>query len=213
MMRLILLGAPGSGKGTQGDLLVARYGVPRISTGDMLRAAVAQGSELGRKAKKHMDAGGLVPDALVLGIVRERLSQGDTAKGFLLDGFPRNTAQAEALDSVLEEIGSGIDAAVLIDVPREELIRRLTGRRLCPVCQTAYHIESNPPKRAGVCDRDGAKLIRRDDDKEEVVAERLRVYERQTRPLIEYYKQRGVLVAIDGTGTVQEIFDRITEAL
>jgi adenylate kinase len=212
-MRLILLGPPGSGKGTQGDLLVARYGVPRISTGDMLRTAVAANSELGRKAKKYMDAGNLVPDEAVIGIVKVRLSLPDAEQGFLLDGFPRTVAQAEALGAALKEIGAGLDAVVLIDVRREELIRRLSGRRICPECQAAYHIDTNPPKREGVCDRDGAKLIQRADDSKAVIAERLRIYERRTRPLIEYYKQRGTLVAVDGAGSVQEIFDRIIRTL
>ncbi len=212
-MRLILLGPPGSGKGTQGDLLFKRHGVPRVSTGDILRAAVAEGSKLGRKAKEFMDAGELVPDELVIGIVRERLSHNDAGNGFFLDGFPRNVAQAEALDTVLCEIGAELQAAVLLDVPREEVLRRLTGRWICPVCHTAYNRVNHMPKKDGVCDREGAKLIQRDDDSEEVVIERLRVYEEQTRPLVEYYKKRGILVSINGSGPVDEIFERITKAL
>ncbi|HUX05827.1 MAG TPA: adenylate kinase [Acidobacteriota bacterium] len=212
-MRLILLGPPGSGKGTQGDLLVGRYGLPRISTGDMLREAASEGSELGIKAKQYMDAGELVPDELVFGIVRERLSRVDAGNGFFLDGFPRNTAQAEELDVVFAEIGHEIEAAVLLDVPREEVLRRLTGRRMCPVCHTAYHMVYHQPANDCVCDHDGAKLSQRDDDSEEVVSERLRVYEEQTKPLVDYYKSRGILVKIDGTGPVEEIFDRITKAL
>jgi adenylate kinase len=160
-----------------------------------------------------MDAGNLVPDEAVIGIVKVRLSLPDAEQGFLLDGFPRTVAQAEALGAALKEIGAGLDAVVLIDVRREELIRRLSGRRICPECQAAYHIDTNPPKREGVCDRDGAKLIQRADDSEAVIAERLRIYERRTRPLIEYYKQRGTLVAVDGAGSVQEIFDRIIRTL
>ena len=212
-MRALLLGPPGSGKGTQGDLLAAHFGVPRVSTGDMLREAVASGSELGRRARERMDAGRLVPDEVVLGLVRERLARADAAKGFLLDGYPRNAAQAEALDGLLHEIGAELDAAVLIDVPQEEVVSRLGGRRVSLTSGATYHVVNNPPKVEGRCDVDGSELIQRDDDREEVVRERLRVYQEQTEPLIDYYRQHGILVEIDGRGTVRQVFDRVVEAL
>jgi len=212
-MRMILLGPPGSGKGTQGDRLAAHFGIPHISTGDMLRAAVEADTELGRKAKEYMDSGGLVPDSLVVGIVAERLAQDDARAGFLLDGFPRNAAQAEMLDGILNSTGERPDAAVLISVPHEEVIERLGGRRVCPKCGAAYHLSNNPPRVEGVCDADGEALVLRDDDREEVVRERLRVYDEQTKPVIEFYKKQGVLFGVDGLGSLDQVFDRIIGVL
>jgi len=212
-MRMILLGPPGSGKGTQGDRLAAHFGIPHISTGDMLRAAVEADTELGRKAKEYMDSGGLVPDSLVVGIVAERLAQDDARAGFLLDGFPRNAAQAEMLDGILNSTGERPDAAVLISVPHEEVIERLSGRRVCPKCGAAYHLSNNPPRVEGVCDADGEALVLRDDDREEVVRERLRVYDEQTKPVIEFYKKQGVLFGVDGLGSLDQVFDRIIGVL
>lgn len=212
-MRMILLGPPGSGKGTQGDRLAAHFGIPHISTGDMLRAAIEADTELGRQAKEYMDAGGLVPDSLVVGIVAERLAQDDARNGFLLDGFPRNAAQAEMLDGILNSTGVSLDAAVLISVPHEEVIERLSGRRVCPKCGAAYHLSNNLPRVEGVCDTDGAALILRDDDREEVVRERLRVYDEQTKPVIEFYKKLGVLLGVDGLGSLDQVFDRIIGVL
>jgi adenylate kinase len=213
-MRLVLLGPPGSGKGTQSALLAERLGVPHISTGDMLRAAVAAGTELGSKAAAHMEAGELVPDDLVVLIVRERLSQPDANEGFLLDGFPRTDVQAEKLGGMLEEISSGLDAVVLIDVPEEDILRRLSGRRVCLACGAVYHIDSNPPPEHRRCPEGGeCSFVQRHDDTEAVIKERLRIYREQTSPLINYYKSRGLLVSVDGVGSVREVFDRIVRTL
>lgn len=212
--RLILLGPPGSGKGSQSALLVERFGVPQISTGDMLRAAAAERTELGRLAGKYMEAGELVPDDLVIGIVRERLQLPDAKRGFILDGFPRNEVQAEKLDAMLEEINTELDGVVLIDVPGEEIISRISGRRVCKACGAVYHLVNNPPPPHRECPAGGACVFsQRKDDREEVVLERLRVYREQTTPLIEYYKQRGALLTVDGVGTVQQVFDRIVRVL
>ena len=212
-MNLIFLGPPGSGKGTQAKMLVDKYGIPQISTGDILREAVKEGTPLGKEAKKYMDEGKLVPDEVVVGIVRERLKEPDCTKGFILDGFPRTIPQAEALDKTLQEMGKGIDHVLSLEVDKEELVRRLSGRRTCKKCGAMYHIIFDPPKKDGVCDRCGGELYQRDDDKEETIRERLRVYEEQTAPLIEYYRKKGLLRPIDGVGKIEEIFARIRETI
>ena len=212
-MNLIMLGPPGAGKGTQAKMLVEKLGIPQISTGDMLRAAVAEGTELGKKAKEYMDKGQLVPDEVVIGIVKERLSKPDCEKGFILDGFPRTVPQAEALDKILEEMGKRIDYVINIVVPDEEILKRLTGRRTCKKCGAMYHVIYNPPKQEGVCDKCGGELYQRDDDKEETIKNRLKVYAEQTAPLVDYYRKKGVLVDIDGTKSINEIFEEILKAL
>ena len=212
-MRIVLLGAPGSGKGTQAKLLMERFGVPQISTGDLLRAAVAAKSPLGLKAKAAMDAGELVSDEIVLGMIRERLGEPDAEAGFILDGFPRNGAQATALDALLGELGQDIDRAVHIQVSFDELLKRLTGRRTCTQCGALYNVYFSPPRQEGVCDRCGGALMHRDDDNEQTISRRLRVYEEQTQPLIDYYQAQGKLVTVSGSGEVTEILRRVSEAL
>lgn len=212
-MRIVLLGAPGSGKGTQAKLLVQRKGIPQVSTGDLLRAEVAQGSPLGRKAKAAMDAGELVSDEVVLGMIRRRLNEPDARNGFILDGFPRNLAQGEALDELLQEIGQPIDHAVHIKVSRGALMQRLTGRRTCESCGQMYNVYSSPPKREGICDRCGGRLLQRDDDNEETIARRLDVYQQQTEPLIGYYERQGKLVTVLGEGEVDDVFSRLMDVL
>ena len=213
MINVIFLGPPGGGKGTQAQLLVKEFGIPQISTGDILRDAVKRGTELGKLAKKYMDEGKLVPDEVVIGIIKERLSQDDTKKGFILDGFPRTVPQAEALDKLLEEMGRKLTAVVLIDVPKEELLRRLTGRRTCSKCGRMYHIEFSPPKKEGVCDECGGELYQRDDDKEETILKRLEVYESQTLPLVDYYEKKGILKRVNGVGKIEEIYLKVKEAI
>lgn len=212
-MNLIMLGPPGAGKGTQAKMLVDRFGIPQISTGDMLREALKIGTELGKKAKEYMDKGALVPDEVVIGIVKERLAQSDCAKGFILDGFPRTIPQAEALDQVLVELGKKIEYAINIDVPKNELIKRLAGRRTCKKCGAMYHIIFNPPQEKGKCDKCGGELYQRDDDKEETIKRRLEVYESQTQPLIDYYRRKGSLVNIMGAGSIEEIFEEVTRTI
>jgi len=212
-MRLVLLGAPGAGKGTQAKKLVDKYGTPQISTGDILRAAVAAGTPLGKEAKSYMDKGELVPDAVVIGLVKERIAQDDCKKGYILDGFPRNTAQAEALDKVLAEMGGPLETALSVDVDKDVLMKRLTGRRTCRKCQQMYNIYFSPPKKEGVCDKCADELFQRDDDKEETIRRRLDVYEAQTAPLMEYYKKKGMLKAASGTGSIDEIFNRVCTVL
>lgn len=212
-MRIVLLGAPGSGKGTQAKLLMGRFGVPQISTGDLLRAAVAAQSPLGLKAKAAMDAGELVSDEIVLGMIRERLAEADAKAGFILDGFPRNGAQAAALDALLAELGQDIDRAVHIQVAFDELLKRLTGRRTCTQCGALYNVYFSPPRQVGVCDRCGGALMHRDDDNEQTISRRLRVYEEQTQPLIDYYQAQGKLAVVSGSGEVTEILRRVSEAL
>jgi adenylate kinase len=212
-MRLILLGAPGVGKGTQGDLLAAKFQRPKISTGDILREAVRNKTPMGIQAKACMDQGKLVPDAVVIGIVRDKLGEPVCAKGFLLDGFPRTVPQAEELGAILESKGLKLDRVVNIAVPREDIVRRLTGRRSCPKCQAVYHVEFTPPKREGICDRCGGALVQRSDDTRETVENRLSVYEKQTAPLIAYYRQRGFLSDVDGAGSVEQVRQRIVELL
>lgn len=212
-MRIVLLGAPGSGKGTQAKLLMERFGIPQVSTGDLLRAAVAAKSPLGLKAKAAMDAGELVSDEIVLGMIRERLAEPDAERGFILDGFPRNGTQAAALDALLADLGQDIDRAVHIQVAFDELLKRLTGRRTCTQCGALYNVYFSPPRQEGVCDRCGGTLMHRDDDNEQTISRRLRVYEEQTQPLIDYYEAQGKLAAISGSGEVTEILRRVSEAL
>ena len=210
-MRIVLLGAPGSGKGTQAQRLQAKYGVPQVSSGDLLRDAVARGTELGRKVKSVMDAGQLVSDDLVLGLIRERLGRPDAARGFILDGFPRNIEQANSLNALLKELGQPIDAVLLLDVRRETLVRRLAGRRTCQTCGTVYNVHSMPAG-ANTCSKDGAQLYQRPDDKEDVVAKRLEVYQTQTQPLIDHYSKLGQLRAVAGEGALEEVFERMEAA-
>ena len=212
-MRVIFLGPPGAGKGTQARELSREWGVPQIATGEMLREAVAAGTPLGREAKRVMDSGGLVPDDVMTGLIAERLRQPDAARGFILDGFPRTIAQAEALDRLLKDLGHSLDAVLYFQVSEPELLRRLTGRRLCRRCQTAYHLVSAPPRRPGVCDRCGGELYQRLDDSEETVRRRLEVYSRQTAPLLDYYGGRGLLSTIDGEGSVEAIAAAIRRAV
>jgi adenylate kinase len=208
-LNLILLGPPGAGKGTQADRLRSDFQVPFISTGEMRRANVQDGTELGRQAKQFMDAGELVPDALIVAMVAARLQEDDAQDGFVLDGFPRTIEQAEALDRQLSELSRRITAALVIDVPDEEVVRRLSGRRVCKKSGHNYHIEFDPPKHEGVCDQDGSALIQRDDDKPEVIKNRLKVYHDQTEPLIHYYDERGLMRRIDGTRRPAEVHDHI----
>jgi adenylate kinase len=211
-VRLIFLGPPGAGKGTQARELAREWGVPQIATGEMLREAVAAGTPLGLEAKRIMETGALVPDDVMVGLIAERLRQPDAAGGFILDGFPRTTAQAEALDRLLKDLGQRLDAVVYFQVAEPELVRRLTGRRLCRQCQTAFHMVSAPPKREGVCDRCGGELYQRDDDSEATVRHRLQVYERQTAPLLDYYRDRDLLAPIPGEGAVATIRSAIRRA-
>ena len=210
---LILLGPPGAGKGTQAGLIVAEYGIPHVSTGDILRSAVKNQTQMGLEAKKYMDAGELVPDSVVIGIVRDRLQEPDTGKGFLMDGFPRTIPQAQELDAVLEGLGRGVTKTLVILVDEEDLVRRLTGRRICRVCQAPFHVMFNPPKREGVCDKCGGELYQRDDDSEATVRNRLEVYRNQTEPLIGYYDQAGVVARIDGAQAPDEVYEDIRMAL
>lgn len=211
--RVIFLGAPGAGKGTQARRLAAGSGVPQVATGDMLREAAAAGTPLGREAKRFMDSGTLVPDEVVIGLVDERLAQPDAAVGYVLDGFPRTVAQAEALDGLLRRRGQDLDRVIFFDVSRTELLRRLTGRRICRRCGTAFHLISAPPKTAGTCDQCGGELYQRDDDTESTVARRLDVYQTQTAPLLDYYKRRGLLVRVPGEGPVDRVADAIKKAV
>ena len=212
-MRLVLLGAPGAGKGTQAKMLIEKYRIPQISTGDILRKAVADGTPLGKEAKAIMERGELVPDKIVLGLVEERVKQDDCKKGFILDGFPRNTVQAEALDKLLNDIKMPLDSALSVDVPKEDLMKRLTGRRTCKSCQQMYNIYFTPPKKEGACDKCGGELFQRGDDKEETIKKRLDVYDAQTAPLIGYYKKKGILKSVVGIGSIQEIFKKVCNIL
>jgi len=212
-MRIVLLGAPGAGKGTQAKKLIEKYGMPQISTGDLLRAAVAAGTPLGKEAKSFMDKGELVPDRVVLGMVEERLKQDDCKKGYILDGFPRNTAQAEALDKMLGALNMSLNAALSVDVPFDDLMKRLTGRRTCKGCGQMYNIYFKAPAKDGVCDKCNGELFQRDDDKEATIKKRLEVYTSQTEPLIGYYRNKGILKSVAGTGSIDEIFKKVTELL
>jgi len=212
-MRIVLFGAPGSGKGTQARRLMDAYASPQISTGDLLRAAVAAGSPLGQKAKAAMDAGKLVADDIVVGMIKERLTQKDTKYGFVLDGFPRSIKQAEALDRMLGEVEQPLNKAILLNVKFDNLVKRLTGRRTCKQCGHLYNVYFSPPKKDGVCDHDGGELLQRADDNEATITQRLKVYEEQTAPLVDYYKKQGKYVAVDGEGTMDEIFRRVEKVL
>ena len=212
-MYILLMGPPGAGKGTQAERLIADYGIPQISTGDMFRAAVKAGTPLGREAKSYMDKGALVPDTVTVGIVRERLNQPDCAKGWILDGFPRTTAQAAALDAILHDIGINITAVLDITAGREDLIRRTSGRLICRKCGATFHKEFKPPKKSGICDICGGELYQRDDDKEETVRNRLAVYEKQTRPLVDYYKVGGCYYEINGSQPMDKVYEDLTAAL
>jgi len=208
-LNLILFGPPGAGKGTQADRLQRDFQLPFISTGDMLRANVKSETELGNQAKRYMDAGDLVPDELIVAMAADRLEQHDAQDGFILDGFPRNLDQASALERQLEELQRRVTAALLIDVPDDEVIRRLSGRRVCAKSGHNYHTEFDPPKREGVCDQDGSRLIQRDDDQPEVIKNRLNVYHEQTEPLVDHYDEQGLMRRIDGTRPAAEVHDHI----
>ena len=211
---VILLGGPGAGKGTQAERIVADFALPHISTGEMLRAAVAKGTEMGREAQKYMESGALVPDEVVIGVVRERLTEPDAGDGFLLDGFPRAVPQAEALDVTLAEAGRAITHVVLVDVPAEELVQRIAGRRSCSQCGKIYNVTFDPPKAEGVCDLDGAALTQRADDNEETVRNRIGVYEQQTAPLVGYYESKGVLKnAFGGGKRPDEVYEQVRRIL
>ncbi|MGP4082518.1 adenylate kinase [Pseudalkalibacillus sp. R45] len=212
-MNLVLMGLPGAGKGTQAAEIVDKYGIPHISTGDMFRAAIKEGTELGKKAKSYMDAGNLVPDEVTIGIVDERLSKSDCEKGFLLDGFPRTVAQAEALEKILFDKNRSIDFVLNINVEKEKLMERLTGRRICKQCGTTYHVIFNPPSEQGVCDKCGGELYQREDDNEETVKTRLEVNIEQSKPLLEFYDQKGYLRNIDGNQDIDQVFNDIDQLL
>jgi adenylate kinase len=208
-INLILFGPPGAGKGTQAERLRSDFQVPYIATGDMLRENVREGTDLGKQAQEYMNAGSLVPDDVIVAMVAERLQEEDARDGFILDGFPRTIDQAEALDNQVGELGRRITAVLLLDVPDEEVERRLTGRRVCVKAGHNYHVEFDPPKREGVCDQDGSRLIQRDDDKPEVIRNRLRVYHEHTEPLVDYYDEQGLMRRIDGTRDPAEVHDHI----
>ena len=212
-MKIIMLGAPGAGKGTQAKMLSERYGIPHISTGDIFRMNIKNNTELGQKAKGYMDAGQLVPDELVVDLVVDRIKAQDCMKGFILDGFPRTIPQAEALDYALNNQNEKIDYAINVDVPDENIIKRMSGRRACVGCGATYHLVYNPTKTEGVCDVCGEKLILRDDDKPETVQKRLDVYHEQTQPLIDYYNKKEVILTVDGTQDIDVVYDEITKVL
>jgi len=212
-MKIIMLGAPGAGKGTQAKMIADKYNVPHISTGDIFRANIKNGTELGKEAKTYMDKGLLVPDELTVKILLDRVAQDDCKNGYVLDGFPRTIPQAEVLDKALTELGDKIDFAIDVDVPDANIIKRMSGRRACLACGATYHIEHVPPKAEGICDRCGEALVLRDDDKEETVKNRLNVYHEQTQPLIEYYTAKNILKTVDGTVDMQVVFDSIVAIL
>ncbi len=212
-MKIIMLGAPGAGKGTQAKMIAEKYGVPHVSTGDIFRANIKNGTELGMEAKKYMDKGLLVPDELTVKILLDRVAQADCEKGYVLDGFPRTIPQAEVLDKALAELGETIDYAINVDVPDENIVKRMSGRRACLNCGATYHIEHVPPKKEGICDKCGKQLVLRDDDKPETVLNRLKVYPEQTQPLIDFYSAKGVLRTVDGTVDMQDVFSAIVDIL
>ena len=212
-MKIIMLGAPGAGKGTQAKMLADKYKIPHVSTGDIFRANIKNGTELGTKAKVYMDQGMLVPDELTCDLVVDRIKQDDCKDGYILDGFPRTIPQAECLDKALDALNDKIDFAVNMEVPDENIIRRMSGRRACLSCGRTYHIVYNPPKEEGICDECKKELVLRDDDKPETVEKRLKVYHEQTQPLIDYYRNKGVLAEVDGTRDMQEVFTAITDVL
>jgi len=212
-MQLIFLGPPGAGKGTQAERICKDFGIVQLSTGDILRANRKMGTELGRKAQQYMDAGELVPDSIIIDMIKQELSKSEVANGYILDGFPRTVPQAEALDALLSNIGQKLDCVLVLLVPNEELIKRLSARRTCRICGKTYHLIYNPPKQEGICDLDGGELYQRDDDKEEPIRNRLNVYDNQTKPLIEYYTKKNLATMIDGVGTIDEIYSQIKRIL
>lgn len=212
-MKIIMLGAPGAGKGTQAKMIAEKYSIPHVSTGDIFRANIKNGTELGKEAKKYMDQGLLVPDELTVKILLDRVSQPDCKNGYVLDGFPRTIPQAEVLDKALAELGESIDYAIDVDVPDENIVKRMSGRRACVSCGATYHVVHVPPKKEGICDRCGSELILRDDDKPETVKNRLDVYHKQTQPLIDFYTKKGVLKTVDGTVDMQDVFKAIVAIL
>ena len=212
-MKIIMLGAPGAGKGTQAKMIAEKYGVPHISTGDIFRANIKNGTELGKEAKGYMDKGLLVPDELTVRLLLDRVAQEDCVNGYVLDGFPRTIPQAEVLDEKLTELDEKVDYAVNVDVPDENIINRMSGRRACLNCGATYHIVSIPPKKEGICDVCGSELVLRDDDQPETVKNRLKVYHEQTQPLIDYYEKKGALRTVDGTLPMEEVFDAIVRIL
>lgn len=212
-MKIIMLGAPGAGKGTQAKMIAEKYQVPHVSTGDIFRANIKNGTELGMEAKKYMDQGQLVPDELTVKILLDRVAQPDCEKGYVLDGFPRTIPQAEVLDKALAELNETIDYAINVDVPDENIVKRMSGRRACLGCGATYHIEHIPPKTEGICDTCGQQLVLRDDDKPETVLNRLNVYHKQTQPLIDFYTEKGVLKTVDGTVDMKDVFAAIVAIL
>jgi adenylate kinase len=212
-MRLVLVGPPGAGKGTQAEFIAENFAIPKISTGDIFRHNVSTGTDLGRLAKKYMDAGDLVPDEVTNAMVRDRLAQPDAKEGFLLDGFPRNVAQADELNGILDELGAPLSVVLDLDVDFDEVVKRLSGRRTCKQCGHVWHLEFDPPKAPGICDKCGGELYQRDDDKPETVRHRLEVYHEQTEPLIGFYREAGKLVAIDAFGAVEDVTERAISAL
>lgn len=212
-MKIVMLGAPGAGKGTQAKRIAEKYGVPHISTGDIFRANIKNGTELGMEAKKYMDQGLLVPDELTVKILLDRVAKEDCSDGYVLDGFPRTIPQAEVLERELAELGSGIDYAIDVDVPDEDIVRRMSGRRACLACGATFHTEHIPPKQEGICDNCGKELVLREDDKPETVQNRLNVYHAQTQPLIEFYGGKGILKTVDGTQPMQDVFRSISAIL
>ena len=212
-MKIIMLGAPGAGKGTQAKMIAEKFGIPHISTGDIFRANIKNGTELGKKAKEFMDKGQLVPDELTVEILLDRVANDDCKNGYVLDGFPRTIPQADVLDKELTKLGDKVDFAINVDVPDENIVRRMSGRRACLKCGATYHIEHIPPKTEGICDKCGSELVQRDDDKPETVQNRLSVYHEQTQPLIEYYEKKNILKSVDGTKDMQEVFSDIVNIL
>jgi len=212
-VNLILMGLPGAGKGTQAEKISEKYNIPHISTGDMFRLAIKEGTDLGKKAKSFMDQGELVPDEVTIGIVQERLSKADCQNGFLLDGFPRTIAQAEALQNLLANMKTSIDYVLHVDVPENKLVERLTGRRICPTCGATYHVMYNPPQVEGVCDKDGSQLIQRDDDQAETVKTRLSVNIKQAQPLLDFYTDKELLVTVDGDQEIADVFEDVQKVL
>ena len=212
-MKIVMLGAPGAGKGTQAKMIAEEYGIPHVSTGDIFRANVSKGTQLGVEAKKYMDQGLLVPDELTVKILLDRVAKEDCAGGYVLDGFPRTIPQAQVLDEALDKLGEKLDYAIDVDVPDENIVRRMSGRRACLKCGATYHVEHIPPKKEGVCDDCGSELVLRDDDKAETVSNRLKVYHDQTQPLIDYYTQKGILKTVDGTMDMKDVFGAIKNIL
>lgn len=212
-MKVVMLGAPGAGKGTQAEMIADKYGIPHVSTGDIFRANIKEGTELGKEAQTYMNKGLLVPDELTVKILLDRVAKDDCRNGYVLDGFPRTISQAETLDKALNELGDAIDFAINVDVPDEHIVSRMSGRRACVECGATYHIVHIPPKTDGICDKCGKELVLRDDDKPETINKRLDVYHEQTQPLIDFYGRKGVLKTIDGTVDMQDVFAAIIEIL